>query len=172
MLKKIAITGPESTGKSTLSRELAQYFSTNFVPEFARTYLTTISRPYCFDDLLIIAQNQMLQEDEMAEKTTRFLFIDTELTVIDIWSQEKYGKTDAWILDELQIRTYDLILIPDIDLAWEDDPQRENPQDRERLLGLYQDSFNSRNIKYYMIKGQAQERLTHAIQLIQQHFNI
>ncbi len=172
MLKKIAITGPESTGKSTLSRELAQYFSTNFVPEYARTYLTTINRPYCFDDLLIIAQNQMLHEDEIAEKTTGFLFIDTELTVIDIWSQEKYGKTDSWILDEMQKRTYDLILIPDIDLAWEDDPQRENPQDRERLLGLYQDSFNSRNIKYYMIKGQAQERLTHAIQLIQQHFNI
>jgi NadR type nicotinamide-nucleotide adenylyltransferase len=171
MLKKILITGPESTGKSTLAADLALYFSTRFVPEFARKYLSNLHRNYVYDDLKTMALQQILQEDLIAQSANKFLFVDTDPTVFDIWSTEKFGKTDPWILKEMETRIYDLILIPDIDLAWKPDVQRENPDDRNRLMQLYEESFNRRNLEYFKVSGLGEDRFNNAVQIILKQFN-
>lgn len=169
MLKKIAILGPESTGKSHLAQTLAAYYKTTYVPEYAREYIDKISQPYIESDLLEIAKGQLKTEDELAENAQNFLFCDSELTVIDIWSQEKFGRTHPWISNQLGKRAYDLYLLCDIDLKWTDDPQRENPNDREHLLNLYCESLDKRNIKYYIISGQGEDRINNAIEIIDSH---
>lgn len=170
MLKKVLVTGPESTGKSTLAKALADYFKASLVPEFAREYLNQLGRPYQEKDLFRMAQGQVNLEDAALKTSSEIVVIDTDLTVIHIWSEEKFGQTHPWILKEMRKRAYDLCLIPDIDLEWSFDPQRENPNDRERLMKLYQDSFRDRNIPFHMVSGQGEERIQNAIEIIKREF--
>ncbi|NOR87934.1 MAG: AAA family ATPase [Bacteroidales bacterium] len=169
MLKRIAILGPESTGKSYLAQALAAYYKSSYVAEYAREYIDKIKRPYEENDLLQIAKGQLKLEDQLAKETPKYLFCDTELTVIDIWSKEKYGRTHPWIIAQLEKRAYDLYLLCNIDMEWKEDHQRENPDDREALLNLYRESLSQRSINYHLISGQGTERTNHAIEIISKH---
>ena len=126
-IHKIAIVGPESTGKSLLSEQLSNHYNTAWVPEVARDYLHKLNRPYTFDDLSVIAKLQLKEEERLSKTAKHFLFCDTNLIVIKVWSDFKYGRTEKWIVDAIQKSDYSLHLLTDIDLPWEDDPLREHP---------------------------------------------
>ena len=171
MPKRILITGPESTGKSTLVQALAEYFKAEYVSEYAREYLEKLDRPYDDNDLLEIAKGQVRSEDDIAFESTSLLFVDTDLTVMHIWAQEKFGRTSDWVLQEMKARSYDLYLVPDIDLEWTYDSQRENPEDRDRLMQLYQQSFKKREINYHLVKGKGEQRVQNAIDIVERFLN-
>lgn len=162
---KIAITGPESTGKTQLAQDLATYYNTIWVPEFARTYLEQLKRPYTYEDILYIAQQQMKWEDEASTKSS-LIVLDTELLVAKIWCEFKYGKCHPWILEEIKKRKYDIVLLCYIDVPWEYDPQREHPNLREELWSLY----IHQAFQYYehveIIKGLGFERFQNALNAI------
>jgi len=167
---KVAIVGPESTGKSSLSFELAQYFNTKYVPEVARDYLDEMQAPYEESDLLKIAKRQAEAEDKISLQAGNILICDTSLLVIKIWSEVKYNRCDAWILVEEQRRQYDLFLLCNIDLEWVDDPQREHPDKREFLYNLYRESLNSRAVPFEVISGNGMSRVKMAIEAIEKLF--
>ncbi len=166
--KRILILGPESTGKSTLAEDLAHHFGEPWVPEFAREYLEKIDRPYQFEDLVEIGKGQVLLEDELARKAKKFLFCDTDLRVIHIWSDHRFGKTDLWVLEQLEIRRYDLILLTDIDLPWEPDPLREHPEleMRQYFFEKYQQLAEQSGIPFLTISGDREKRLKTAVQAV------
>jgi NadR type nicotinamide-nucleotide adenylyltransferase len=163
---RIAITGPESTGKSWLARHLAEYYQTCYVPEFAREYLNSIKRPYTYEDLAIIARGQMKAEDTLAPEANRVLFCDTDLSVLKIWSEVKYGKGHEWILSEHKRRQYSLHLLCNIDLPWEDDPLREHPAFRQELLDKYTSLLCQEDRRYTLIGGLGEQRLKQAIHAV------
>jgi NadR type nicotinamide-nucleotide adenylyltransferase len=167
----IAITGPESTGKSMLACQLASHYNTVWVPEYAREFLATLTRPYVYEDILAIAVRQD-QEIDNAIRNCRekFLFLDTELTVTKIWSIFKYGKCHAWIEKRLTEQTYDFYLLTDIDLPWQPDPLREHPDKREELFNLYSDELKSRNHPYDIVSGTGKRRLENAVRIIDEKF--
>jgi len=163
MTKKIAIIGPESTGKSTLSKQLADYFGTTWVPEFARQYLDIIARPYVESDLLAIARGQVETEDRLLGTANDFLFCDTTLIVLKVWSEHSYGRCDPWILDQLERVKYDYFFLTDIDMPWEEDPQREHPHKREYFFNLYKSYLDKGGFPYTLVSGNEEERLQTAI---------
>ncbi len=171
-VRKILITGPESTGKSTMAKALAAHLDTYYVPEYARSYLNYIQRPYTQQDVLQIAKGQALLEDAYMHIANKYLVVDTDMTVMAIWSQEKYGNINPWIAQELVSRTYDLILLMDADLPWVYDPQRENPNDRKRLLYLYRQSLEARGQAYYLISGDGKSRINNALKVVEQVFSL
>lgn len=168
MIKKIAIVGPESTGKSDLSIELASIFKTFYVPEVAREYLQNLDRNYVEDDLLKIAKLQIEAEDHYEKSVGSILICDTNLTVIKIWSMVKYGHCDSWILEQDQLRQYDFTLITNIDLPWVDDPLREhpNPSMRNNLMNLYLNAVKSKNTPYDVVSGSGEDRIHNALQIL------
>ena len=170
MLKKIAILGPESTGKSQLAEELAAYYTSVSVPEFARNYLAGLGRPYNENDLLLIAKKQIESTTSYTSKAKKYLFSDTELIVIKIWSEIKYKSVHPWILSEIKKQDFDLYLLTDIDLAWEYDPLREHPLKREKLLNLYETEMRKRKLPFIKISGQGKERTLNAIKAIDDFF--
>ena len=171
-LKKIAIVGPESTGKSELSQQLARHFNTEWVPEYARFYLDRLDREYEKDDLLEIAKGQLIWEDDKAAFSNTFLICDTNLIVIKIWSDHKYGNTNPWIEDQLKSRKYDFYLLTNIDLLWRPDPQREHPDLRTYFFELYEKYLQANNLPYSLVSGIEGDRLKNAVDAISQHFNL
>ncbi|TWW02352.1 AAA family ATPase [Chitinophaga pinensis] len=162
---KVVVIGPESTGKSTLSQQLAAHYQTMWVPEYARQYLEGLSRPYEQSDLLSIAKGQLVQEDQLAQQANRLLICDTDLHVIKVWSEHKYGNCDPEILQAIRDRKYDLYLLTYIDIPWEEDPQREHPDPtmREYFYNVYRDLVMASGVPWVEIKGSLDERMTSAI---------
>ena len=165
-IKKVAIIGPECTGKSELSEYLAGYFKTCWVPEYARSYLDNLYRSYEEDDLLKIAHGQLRLEDEWLAEANQVLICDTNLIVIKIWSEFKYGRCDKQILDLMSSRNYDLFLLTNVDIPWEDDPQREQPGKREELWNLYKSELSNQQVPIVEIKGERETRRAIAVEAI------
>ena len=161
---RIAITGPESTGKSALAKELANIFQAHWIPEYARTYLMQKGTSYDFDDVTRIALEQQKLEQEAA-KHAALIFCDTDALVCKIWQEYVFEKTapevDAWF----DVYPYSFTLLCDIDLPWEPDPLREHPDKREELFLRYQDALIKKEIPYGIVKGQGAERLARALQI-------
>lgn len=172
VVNKILILGPESTGKSTLASDLSDRFGEPWVPEFAREYLDRLGRNYVYEDLLKMGKGQVELEDKLTLIANKYLFCDTDLRVIHIWSQHKYGKTDPWILEEMERRSYKLILLTFFDLPWEADPLREHPEPRMReyFFNLYLKLAEESGFPFEVLSGSRSDRLQKAIQIIDQRF--
>ncbi len=166
---KIAITGPESTGKTTLARQLAAHYNTLWTPEYARFYLTQLNRSYTPDDVISIAKGQARWEDELAALTNYLLFCDTDLVVAKIWLQFKYNIINDWIEMQLRSRRYDVHLLCNIDLPWSPDPLREHPDiaDRKALYDLYKQELIALGVPFFEISGSETARLQQAIKAVE-----
>ena len=165
-MKIIAITGPECTGKSWLSKKLAEHFNTLWVPEYAREYIGKLSEPYQFSDLLDIARGQIDLENSMIEQANEILFCDTDLYVIKVWSEHKFGHCDPWIINKIHNRHYDLRLLTYIDIPWEEDPQREHPGMRKYFYDVYYKELERDGVNFKEIRGLDQARLDSAIEAV------
>lgn len=164
--KRIAIVGPECTGKTSLSIALAAHYQTQWVPEYAREYLQQLERPYTQLDLLPIALGQLAAEDTLVQQANGVLICDTNLIVIKIWSDFKYGNCDPQIIKLLHQRHYDLHLLTQTDIPWENDPQREHPNQRKELFAIYKKELEKLNTSYVEISGDTHSRVASAIQAI------
>ena len=165
--KKVAVIGPECTGKSELSHYLADHFTTEWVPEYARAYLDKLRRPYTQDDLLKIAHGQIRLEDEYTIDANNFLICDTNLYVIKIWSMFKYGNCSEEILKTIESRKYDLYLLTYVDIPWQADPLREHPTKREELYQIYLNEMKNQSVPFVEIKGEREQRIATAVSAIE-----
>lgn len=178
MIKKVVILGPESTGKSTLSEQLAQHYNTVWVPEYARIYLHDHGMKYSYEDLLTIAKGQLALEDTYLDDfekksvgklpvTSRHLpfFVDTNMYVMKIWCEFVFGKCHDWILHQIARREYDLYLLCDIDLPWIRDELREYPdlESRKKLFLLYKDVMVHQAVPWVRIHGSYHQRFVKAV---------
>ena len=165
-MKKIVVIGPESTGKSTLTQQLAQHFNCPAVEEYARQYIDRLDRPYAKDDLLAIARGQLALEDELMHATVPYLFCDTDLRVINIWSIIRYGHAHPWITDQIKKRKYHGYLLMNVDLPWQKDPQREHEHQLDELFERYHEDLKNSGVPFSIISGQGEERIQHAIDFL------
>ena len=166
-VKKVVVIGPECTGKSELSEFLAAHFNTEWVPEYARGYIDNLVRPYQESDLISIAHGQMRLEDEWPRESGDLLICDTNLYVIKVWSQFKFGRCADEILKNIGTRTYDLYLLTYIDIPWQDDPQREHPDKREALYQIYLNEMKSQSVPFVEIRGERELRRQTAVEAIE-----
>lgn len=165
--KKIVVIGPESTGKSTLSAALAKALNTVWVPEYARSYLDGLDRPYTEPDLLHIAQGQLASEDDSLAKAHNFLICDTDLYVIKVWSEHSYHRCHNWILKQIAVRPYDGHILTDIDMPWQPDPYREHPHLRHYFYHQYRDIVANSGIPWINVAGDKQTRVSAALSFIE-----
>jgi NadR type nicotinamide-nucleotide adenylyltransferase len=169
MPKKVVIIGPESTGKSTLSQQLAEHYGTIWCPEFAREYLSVRGKDYTYEDLLNIAAGQLELEDNLLVKAKNDLyFIDTDMYVMKVWCEVVFNDCHTWILKQIANRSYDLFFLCDVDLPWVKDDLREYPDlsFRKKLFKMYYDLMISCGSRWAVISGSYSERLQSAISII------
>ncbi len=156
---RVALIGPESTGKTTLSRQLAERYGTVWVPEHARTYMEQLNRPYRETDIAEITKAHFENEKRVMQKARRLLFTDTEFIVSIVWAEEKFGHVPDVILELQERHPYDLYLLTAPDLPWEPDPVRENPHRREYLFERYRKALEERGLPYGLVRGSGDSRM-------------
>lgn len=151
---KIAITGPESSGKTTLARDIAKFFNTTCIEEYAREYLAKLGRSYNQADLKIIAEGQLAAERN-ASNSNKVLICDSDLRVIQVWSEIKYNTCDYTILNDIALNSYDLTILTTPDFEWEPDPLREHPSenDRKRIYQHYKELVTDGGAPMLIVSG-------------------
>ena len=186
-IKKIVVVGPESTGKSTLCRQLATHYHSMWCPEYAREYLLKNGTNYTYENLLDIAKGQIALEEKTTDQLSDFLiqnikgeenttakpylFIDTDMYVMKVWCEFVFGKCHTWILDRIVERKYDLYLLCKPDLPWVKDELREYPDERTRirLYHHYRELLTQQSVPWIEVSGVESARLTKAIEAIDQY---
>ena len=161
---KVAFTGPESSGKTTMAEWLAGYFSCNYVDEYAREYLEG-KKGYSLNDIELIANRQFQLNNDVAKPA----ILDTEMLVLKIWFQEKFRKNSEVIQSLLIRQEIDFYFLCKPDIPWEEDPLRENPLDRDRLFVEYVQTLNAMELPYRVISGSIENRKKQIKESLQQN---
>ena len=168
---KVAITGPESTGKSTLAEKLAHHYKTDFVPEYSRSYLENFVGQYTENDVVEIAKGQhnLILEEE--KKSSKILIADTEIVVCKIWVEYVFKHSNTTIDNLLRKQDFDLYLLCDIDLPWVYDPLRENPDidERKELFEIYRNTLEQMKVPFEIVSGDDEVRVNNAIKVIEKY---
>ncbi len=151
---KIAFTGPESSGKSTLAKLIAETFSGDYVEEYAREYLNSKSS-YVQADLDEIARVQQ----EKWVQNRNLLVADTEMTVLKIWSEYRFNSCSEFIKKGYLNQGFDHYFLCKPDIPWEYDPLRENPTSRDELFELYHHALISMNRQFTILTGNLKTRM-------------
>lgn len=169
---KIALYGPESTGKTTLAKQLAQHFQTIWIEEFARDYLQKKwdnSQSICApEDLLPIAIGQVKLENEALKSAKNYLFCDTNLMCTKVFSEIYYGFCDPSLDKAARKHKYDLFFLTDIDVPFEKDDLRDKPNEREMLLQKFEQALIDNNKPYIKLSGNQEERIQKAIAILEE----
>lgn len=171
----VAILGAESTGKTTLCRDLAIHFDSPWVPEYMRTYLqekwNTEQQTCTWEDLLPIAQGQIALENKMAlqaEQTTGYLFCDTSLFELMIYANWYYGECPDMLTTAALTHHYDLILLTEVDIPWVADDLRDSPFDRVAISTRFENELDYHNKAFRRIGGNRQNRVQQVVRLLKE----
>ncbi|MDR3654009.1 MAG: ATP-binding protein [Paludibacter sp.] len=166
---KIAIIGPESTGKTELTRELAKYYKSLWVPEYAREYVEKLTGHYTFDDVCNIALTQ-IEEEKFYEKQSaieKFVFFDTDLIITKVWFSYCFNRIPDIVTERMKTKFFDLYLLCAPDLPWQPDPVREHGEDREYFFDWYKKEIEQTGIPYVIVNGIGNQRFLNAINAVQ-----
>lgn len=163
---KIVFTGAESTGKSTLSKQMTNHYGGKWIPEIARSYIEKLNRKYNYEDVCKIAKQQISTEKNV-HPTEEIVFFDTWLIITKVWFDFVYQKHPKWMEDAIKKSSIDLFLVCDTDLPWEYDPVRENGGDnRNKLQNIYIQELKKYGFNYQIIRGDKIERFNSALDAI------
>lgn len=166
----IAVVGPECTGKTTLSRDLAQQLNGVYLPEYAREYLQTTD--YDERDVINIAREQNARELDFVAARPRIGFFDTDGVVNRIWFKERFGRVPTFVDENIRTQPHRLYLLTAPDLEWEFDPLRESPNDRERLFDIYIEELVKLGVDFLIVNGKGEARTKKALDFVSEYFSL
>jgi HTH-type transcriptional regulator, transcriptional repressor of NAD biosynthesis genes len=157
-LKRICVFGPESTGKSTLVRQLASHFKTIGVQEYARGVLERNNGKCKYEDISLIGRGQKASEEALAVQANRYLFCDTDLLSTTLWSRRLFQKVPAWLEKEAMKQSYHLTLLCAPDLPWVNDTVRILPNESESFFSMCKEALEKAGRPFTVIRGNGDSR--------------
>ncbi len=170
-MKRVLITGAESTGKSELAHALAQHYSGIMVPEYAREYMEKLNGPCTYGDVEQIAQHQLSSYKDSLLSGQK-VFFDTWLIITRVWFKVVFNHVPSWIDEQILQASFDLVLLCHTDLPWVSDGIRENGGEmRASLQKEYRQLIDGAGWPCFTVKGLGDERFKNAIQLIDKHMD-
>jgi NadR type nicotinamide-nucleotide adenylyltransferase len=166
-LRRVVLTGSESTGKSTLAATLARRYGTPWTPEAARLYVEALGgAPLGYDDVERIARAHIKAADEAAAHARGLLVLDTDLVSTVVYSRHYYGACPGWVEREARERLADLYLLLHPDVPWLPDPARDRPDARDAIHALFEDILESFGAHVADVRGSFAEREARAVEAI------
>jgi NadR type nicotinamide-nucleotide adenylyltransferase len=166
-VRRVCVFGPESTGKSTLAKQLAKHFGTAYVPEYAQTYIATNGKDIDDNDMLAIARGQCALEDAVARESNGILFCDSDMVTSILWSGRLVGSVPDWLRREADKRHYDLYLLTHYDVPWVDDVHRYIPKESPAFFDRCLHELESRKRPFAQVLGNWDERFQVAVAAVE-----
>lgn len=166
-LRRVTVTGSESTGKTWLAQRLARRFETSWVPEFAREYLVHKAAPLDASDVEPIARGQMNSEDDVFRRARDLVILDTDLVSTVVYAEHYYGTCPAWVERSARARLADLYLLCDIDVSWVPDAARDRPGARHELHAAFAQHLERYGAHYALVDGTWEQREASAVSAIE-----
>lgn len=167
---KVVLFGPESTGKTILAKQLAEYYKTLWVPEYSRTYAEEKAKNNQIltrGDVLPIAKGQMALENSLSTRVDDLLICDTNLLETKVYSEAYYDGYSPEILNKYANESnYDLYFLTNIDIPWESDGIRDKPNERKVMFEAFKTALIKNNLPYVLLKGSLSNRMETAIKHI------
>lgn len=167
--KKVCVFGPESTGKSTLARDLAKHYQTNFVPEYARTFSDAMKRDFKYEDMEDVGRGQVASMNSLIGLANKIIFSDTDLLTTRIWSEWLFAKSFDFLNSTSQ--EFDLYLLLDTDVPWIDDEIRYFPEKRQEFFNDCREALETKSLPYVIISGDWDQRFNRAVTAVDSLFN-
>lgn len=165
-IARICLTGPESTGKSTLAARLAAHYGTVHVDEFARAYAERLGRELTFDDVEPIARGQLALEEAATPRARQLIVLDTDVVSSIVYSTFHYGRAPEFALARAASHLADLYLLLDVDVPFVADPVRAPEEHRRALFALFRITLERFGARYDVVSGTWEERFDKAVALI------
>ena len=165
--KVICVYGPESTGKSTLTRQLADYYKMPYVEEYAKHIIDSKHGDICFEDMETIVKGHHQAIEDALRQNTPLLFVDTDAIISKLWSNELFGKESPLIEEYIARQRFDYYLLLDVDLPWVNDIHRYRPNERELFFRMCEEQLVKRKKNYAVIRGHNGQRFENAKQSIE-----
>lgn len=165
-VKRIVLTGPESTGKTTLCQQLAAHFKTVWVAEYGREHWETATHTLTVEDISIVAKTQLQREAEAALHANMVLFCDTDLIVTQVWSEIFFGHCPEWIVELNRTHHYDLYLLLAADIPWVHDGTRQHQHLREAHFNRLHSELATRQLPFQIISGDFEARFQKAVEAV------
>lgn len=156
--RRVVLTGSESTGKTTLTADLARHYGAIWVPEYVRGFADWKGAPLDAGDVEAIAEGQIAAQDLALERAEKLLLLDTDLLSTVVYAEHYYGSCPEWVRAAALHRRADLYLLCDIDVPWTPDPQRDRPGDRPVMHDLFRQALTERRFDFQVIRGGWRER--------------
>ncbi len=166
-VRRVCVFGPESTGKTTLARRLAERFETVAVPEYARAHLESQGGALDAADMPLIVRGQTAAEDALARQARRVLICDTDPLTTALWSQALFGRCAPEVTAAARARRYDLTLLLDVDVPWVDDPVRYLPEDRHGFYAQCEAALRTHGRPHVKLSGTWDARWREAVEAVE-----
>ncbi|RRO15951.1 AAA family ATPase [Flavobacteriaceae bacterium 14752] len=171
-LIKVVFYGPESTGKTTLAKTLAEQYHTQWVPEFARDYLqdkyNKTGKACEASDIMPIAEGQKALENQRAKISQQYLFCDTNLLETYVYARVYFPDKDFSRLKSMALsHDYDYYFLTDIDTPWEADDLRDKPNERQEMFEVFKNYLTKYEKKFYILRGNLNERISKVNTILQ-----
>ncbi|MGX1023460.1 AAA family ATPase [Psychroflexus sp. MBR-150] len=171
-LIKVVFYGPESTGKTTIAKTLAEQYNTQWVPEFARDYLQNkydkTGKACEASDIMPIAEGQIALENQLAEISNQYLFCDTNLLETYVYARVYFPNEDFSKLKSIALsHDYDYYFLTDIDTPWEADDLRDKPNERQEMFEIFKNYLVKYDKNFYILSGDLSKRLSEVKKILQ-----
>ncbi len=161
-MKRIILSGAESSGKSYLTQHLGEVFKLPYVLEYARDFLEENGPEYDLEQLKKMSRLHLSYQQEKIPTSTPWGIFDTDLINYKIWAEEVFGCCPAEISTGIEQESSHLYLLCTPDLPWEPDPLRENPDDLQRIYQRHLDEIVRLERPYEVVEGLGQIRTANA----------
>jgi NadR type nicotinamide-nucleotide adenylyltransferase len=166
-VRRVTVTGSESTGKTWLAQRLARRFETVWVPEFAREYAVQKVAPLDASDVEPIARGQMHAEDEVVPRAREVAILDTDLLSTVVYAEHYYGTCPGWVERAARQRLADLYLLCDIDTPWVADAARDRPQARHAIHAAFEEHLERYGAHHALVRGTWEQRDASAVTAVE-----
>lgn len=170
-VKSIVFTGAECTGKSTLSRVIAERLKEPRSSEFVRDYVEKLDRDLLESDLDPIAKGQFAYEDTAISEAKKYAILDTNILSSIVYADHYFNIELPWVNQAFQERKYHLYFLCEPDFPWVEDPgQRESDTTRSILQKKIINRLDSYAIPYVSLSGSLEERTHNVMKSIHSTF--
>lgn len=171
-IPRIVIVGAESTGTTTLTRDLAHHFNTVWAPEYGRFYsegrMTRLNHEWTSEEFASIAKSQQALEDQLALQANGIIFADTDAFATSVWHERYMGAKSPLVESIADSRQYALYIVTGDEIPFEQDGTRDGEHIRHWMHERIVEKLAECRRPYIVIRGSRHERLIQAVKAIEE----